>query len=211
MGLLPPIGAKSAKFETPGDTVSGTLLEIGDEQQARKYSPTGDGGPDFWDDEKTRPKMQRKFVVQSTPDPVDPEDDGVRNIWAVVAGKPGGLYAAINDAVKNATALGGTLTVVFTGTDPQSKNPANPRKLYAASYTDPTPGQLLGGAAPAAAAPAAQQPAAATPPPAAPAAPAGVQRPHTITEAAWAAMDAATQAAVAGAQQPQQQSAEPPF
>jgi hypothetical protein len=33
--------------------------------------------------------------------------------------------------------VGGRLTVRFTSTDPESKNPANPRKLFEAVYTAP--------------------------------------------------------------------------
>ncbi len=143
MALLPPMSTKGLKFETPGTTHTGTLIEIGEEQQARKYSPTGDGGPDFWDDEKTRPKMQRKFVLQCQPDPAIAGDDGRRALYATVSAKPGGMYAVLNKALESANALGGQLTITFTGTDPESQNPANPRKLYTASYVEPTLGQQM--------------------------------------------------------------------
>lgn len=196
MSLLPPLSTNSAKFDVIGKTYTGRLVEIGDEHQASTFDPNGPGKPAFWDDEKTRPKMQRRFVIQGTPDPSVNGDDGVRAVYAVIDGKDGSLYRAIYDAIKNASALGGTLTVTFTGTDPLSKNPANPRKLYSAVYVDATPGQILGGnPAPAPAAPA---------PAAAPAAPAGP--PPGIDPAAWAAMPAATQAAIlaatAGTDQP---------
>jgi probable 5`-nucleotidase protein len=87
--------------------------------------------------------------------------------------------------------IGGQLTVAFSGFDPNSKNPANPRKIYSASYVPPAPaGGMFTNQAPAqpAAAPAAPvapapaapvaQPAPAAPAPAAqPAAPAPVAQP----------------------------------
>lgn len=229
MSLLPPLATKSAKFETPGTTYSGTLVEIGDEQQASTYDPNGPGKPAYWDDEKTRPKMQRRFLIQCAPDPAIEGDDGMRALYPTVDSKQGGLYHAIYEALKGQSSLGGTLTVTFTGYDPLSKNPQNPRKLYTASYA---PGPLLGDGAPApapaapaapapaaaqqyqpapggpaaapgwpaaAAAPAAQAPAAAPAAPA-PAAPAGP--PPGITDAAWAAMDEQTKQAILAANQP---------
>lgn len=197
MSLLPPMSRTSAKFDVPGKTYAGTLVEIGDEQQASTYDPNGPGKPAFWDDEKTRPKMQRRFLIQCQPDPAIDGDDGMRAIYAVIDSKHGSMYAAIHNALATATATGGTLSVTFTGTDPLSKNPANPRKLYSATYSDPTPGQILGGQQPAAAD---QQAAPATQAAAAVEAPAGP--PAGITAEAWAAMDSATQQAILAAQAP---------
>ena len=195
MSLLPPISRTNAKFDIPGKTYSGTLVEIGDEQQSSTYDPTGPGKPAFWDDEKTRPKMQRRFLIQCAPDPTIEGDDGSRGIYAVVDSKHGSMYAAIHEALKTASALGGTLKVTFTGTDPLSKNPANPRKLYSATYADPTPGQVLGGGQ----ATAAQTAAGA----AAPVAEAVDEGPPAgITAEAWAAMPPETRAAIAAAQAP---------
>lgn len=181
MSLLPPMSRQSAKFDVPGKTYSGSLVEIGEEQQSSTYDPNGPGKPAFWDDEKTRPKMQRRFLIQCTPDPAIEGDDGIRAIFAIIDSKNGSLYSAIHGALANATATGGTLTVTFTGTDPLSKNPQNPRKLYTASYTDPTPGQILGGAQQSTEQPG--QPAAQQAQSAAPAGP-----PEGIDAAAWAAM-----------------------
>lgn len=206
MSLLPPLSTQSAKFETPGTTVSGKLVEIGEEQQATKYNT--DGVLDWWDDEKTRPKMQRRFIIECQPDPEVEGDDGRRAIYAVVSGKQGGLYWALNECLKTANQLGGILSVTFTGYDENSKNPQNPRKLYTATYTAPA---LMGGGQAAAPQQATQQqPAQGTPGgPAAtdwPATQGGPQRPATITEAAWAQMDDATKAAVAASQ-----AGQPPF
>lgn len=207
MSLLPPISTRSAKFEMPGTTVTGKLLEIGDEEQATIYDgvrkePTDK--PAFWDEERTRPKMQRRFLVQCQPDPNIEGDDGRRAIYAIVMGKPGSLYKAIYDALAQATALGGILSVTYTGDDPNSQGTV-PRKLYTATYQAPG---LMGGQPQQQATQ--QQPAQGTPGgPAAtdwPATQGGPQRPATITEAAWAQMDDATKAAVAASQ-----AGQPPF
>lgn len=196
MSLLPPISTGSAKFDEIGKTYTGELLEIGDEHQTTEY---GTSEPAFWDRERTRPKMQRRFLIQTAADPTIPGDDGVRAIYAVIDGKHGSLYQAIHEALRGATALGGTLSVTFTGHDPESKNPQNPRKVYTASYQA---GPLL--ADNPAPAPAAQQQAADAAAPAAEAQPdvwAGAETPPAgITPEAWAGMDDATKKAILAAQ-----------
>lgn len=201
MSLLPPLSTNSAKFHNIGDSVTGKLLEIGEEQQTREFSPKGDGDPAYWDKEKTRPKMQRRFLLECTPDPNLPDDDGRRGVYATVSAKAGGMYAAIEQALRGASALGGILSVTFIGTDPESANPQNPRKLYTASYQPPS---LLGGAP--AAEPAAQQQPAQQAPPAqqqAAAAAAPVDGPPpglNIDPAAWAAMPQSVRDTVIAAQ-----------
>ena len=101
-------------------------------------------------------------------DPQDANDTGKRTLWVVEDGRSGSILSAIRQAVHQAGAgtidIGGQLTVTFSGFDPNSKNPANPRKIYSASYVPPAPaGGMFTNQAPA-------QPVA--PAPAAPAAPA---------------------------------------
>ena len=136
---------KSAKFPQPGAQVEGTILEIGDPIQARKWDPNGKGEPDTWPD--GQPKMQAAIKLQTDGrDPEDPDDDGVRNLRVQVAGarKPGSMLNAINTAVaatgNREPAIGGTLAVRYVQNDPQSKNPQNPRKMYQARYTPPASG-----------------------------------------------------------------------
>lgn len=136
---------KSARFPQPGAQVEGSILEIGDPIQARKWTPDGTGDPDTWPD--GQPKMQAAIKLQTEGrDPEDPEDDGVRNLWVPVAGarKPGSMLNAINTAVaatgNREPAIGGTLAVRYVQNDPQSKNPQNPRKMYQARYTAPSSG-----------------------------------------------------------------------
>ena len=171
-----PRASHSWKFTTPGDTHTGTIIEVSDARQASEF---GSNEPAFWDREKTRPKMQVAVTLDTAErDPQDASDTGKRTLWVVEDGRSGSILSAIRQAVHQAGAgtidIGGQLTVTFSGFDPNSKNPANPRKIYSASYVPPAPaGGMFTNQAPAqpAAAPAAPAPAA----PAQPVAPAPAQ------------------------------------
>lgn len=181
-----PRASHSWKFTNPGDTHTGTITEVSDARQATEF---GSNEPAYWDREKTRPKMQVAVTLDTAErDPQDANDTGKRTLWVVEDGRSGSILSAIRQAVHQAGAgtidIGGQLTVTFSGFDPNSKNPANPRKIYSASYVPPAPagGMFTNQAAaqpaapaPAAPAPVAQpvapaaQPAPATPAPVAPA------------------------------------------
>ena len=166
-----PRASHSWKFTNPGDTHTGTITEVSDARQATEY---GSNELAYWDKERTRPKMQVAVTLDTAErDPQDANDTGKRTLWVVEDGRSGSILSAIRQAVHQAGAgtidIGGQLTVTFSGFDPNSKNPANPRKIYSASYVPPAPaGGMFTNQAPAQ--PVAQ-PAPATPAPA-PAAPA---------------------------------------
>ncbi|WP_303967229.1 hypothetical protein [Rothia mucilaginosa] len=167
-----PRASHSWKFTTPGDTHTGTITEVSDARQATEY---GSNELAYWDKERTRPKMQVAVTLDTAErDPQDANDTGKRTLWVVEDGRSGSILSAIRQAVHQAGAgtidIGGQLTVTFSGFDPNSKNPANPRKIYAASYVPPAPaGGMFTNQAPAQ--PAAPAPAAPAPAPAAPAQP----------------------------------------
>ena len=182
-----PRASHSWKFTNPGDTHTGTITEVSDARQATEY---GSNELAYWDKERTRPKMQVAVTLDTAErDPQDANDTGKRTLWVVEDGRSGSILSAIRQAVHQAGAgtidIGGQLTVTFSGFDPNSKNPANPRKIYSASYVPPAPaGGMFTNQAPAQpAAPAPAQPAApapaqpAAPAPAQPAAPAPVAQP----------------------------------
>lgn len=166
-----PRASHSWKFTNPGDTHTGTITEVSDARQATEY---GSNELAYWDKERTRPKMQVAVTLDTAErDPQDANDTGKRTLWVVEDGRSGSILSAIRQAVHQAGAgtidIGGQLTVAFSGFDPNSKNPANPRKIYSASYVPPAPaGGMFTNQAPAQ--PVAQP--AAAPVPAAPAAPA---------------------------------------
>ena len=163
-----PRASHSWKFATPGDTHTGTITEVSDARQATEY---GSSELAYWDKERTRPKMQVAVTLDTAErDPQDANDTGKRTLWVVEDGRSGSILSAIRQAVHQAGAgtidIGGQLTVTFSGFDPNSKNPANPRKIYSASYVPPAPaGGMFTNQAPA-------QPAVAPVAPVAPAAPA---------------------------------------
>ena len=167
-----PRASHSWKFTNPGDTHTGTITEVSDARQASEF---GSNEPAYWDREKTRPKMQVAVTLDTTErDPQDANDTGKRTLWVVEDGRSGSILSAIRQAVHQAGAgtidIGGQLTVTFSGFDPNSKNPANPRKIYSASYVPPAPaGGMFTNQAPAQ--PAAPAPVAPAPAPAAPAQP----------------------------------------
>lgn len=174
-----PRASHSWKFTNPGDTHTGTITEVSDARQATEY---GSNELAYWDKERTRPKMQVAVTLDTTErDPQDANDTGKRTLWVVEDGRSGSILSAIRQAVHQAGAgtidIGGQLTVTFSGFDPNSKNPANPRKIYSASYVPPAPaGGMFTNQAPA-------QPVAA-PAPAAPAAPAQPVAPAPVAQPA---------------------------
>lgn len=180
-----PRASHSWKFTNPGDTHTGTITEVSDARQATEY---GSNELAYWDKERIRPKMQVAVTLDTAErDPQDANDTGKRTLWVVEDGRSGSILSAIRQAVHQAGAgtidIGGQLTVTFSGFDPNSKNPANPRKIYAASYVPPAPaGGMFTSQAPAQPvaqpAPAPATPAAPAPAPVAqPAAPAPAAQP----------------------------------
>ncbi|WP_315328687.1 hypothetical protein [Rothia mucilaginosa] len=136
-----PRASHSWKFTNLGDTHTGTITEVGDARQATEY---GSNELAYWDKERTRPKMQVAVTLDTAErDPQDANDTGKRTLWVVEDGRSGSILSAIRQAVHQAGAgtidIGGQLTVAFSGFDPNSKNPANPRKIYSASYVPPAP------------------------------------------------------------------------
>ena len=219
--LLMSGGIKSAKFDTLGDTVMGTLV---DEPKAIQMTKYQSDELDFWP--SGDPKMQIVVTIQTDlRDPADAFDEGKRRLHI-----PPRMMPPVREAVQRAgakgLAIGGRIAVRWiTGTGKGEGNP----KVYAAEYQAPAvdPGGLLTGGgnghqpataqAPAAAAPAPQpSPMLATPTQAAPATarqgsmlaqpttPAGPPpAPHGVDPTVWAGLpDAQRQAVLAAMSNP---------
>jgi hypothetical protein len=158
-------GASAAKFETVGDSISGTIAES---PEVRQQTDIATNEPVFWP--SGDPKMQLIVTLQ-TKEREGVDDDGKRRVY--VKGKS--LTEAVREAVKQTGAkgleVGGSLTVTYTGDGTASQRGFNPPKLYSATYGRPdttaASGDFLGVQQPAAAPAPAPAPAA---PPAAPAA-----------------------------------------
>lgn len=125
-------GVKSAKFETIGTTVTGTIAQQPDVQQQTDFDT---GEPKFWSDSK--PMLQLRVVLNTSQrDPADPKDDGQRAVYI-----KGQLQKAVQQAVRTSGAkgleVGGTLVVTFVSEEPNSRGRGNPKKVYSASYRAP--------------------------------------------------------------------------
>lgn len=173
-------------------------------------------------------KMQVRIVLKTEErDPTEPDDDGRRTLY-VKSWMRGAVGEALRKAGAKEPEVGGTLSVQFVGLIPAERPGLNPGKKFAATYSAPpsAAGQYLGGGQPAAQ-PQAQQ---YVPPQQSPQQPvqqqipqsvaqpvaqpipqpqavAGPVKPPAISDAAWAAMDPATQATVAATMAP----AAPPY
>lgn len=122
-------GAPSARFDQPGDTVTGRIVSVPELRQQTDFTS---GKPLFW--ENGDPRMQ--LVVTLSTDLRDPQvadDDGTRRVYV-----KGQLQKVVQQAVRLAQApgleVGGTLTVTYTGDGEAKQRGMNPPKLYAATY-----------------------------------------------------------------------------
>jgi hypothetical protein len=119
--------AQSVSFNNMpvGTSYTGTILELPSMVQARDFET---GNPATWPDGNPKMTVVTKLSV----------DGEERSLWAP---KPSAMFAAISDAQKAAgaaLAIGGTLTVTYTGDKPNATNPRlNPAKQYAATYQPP--------------------------------------------------------------------------
>lgn len=153
-------GGNAFGFETPGDSVTGKITVIEEQQQTDMES----GQPAFW--ENGQPKMMVRIELQTElRNPSDPSDDGKRSVYLKGSKKPeskSSMAAAI-EAVKNSTGartlqIGGTFSLTYSGDGVASRRGYNPPKQYEATYQPPSVDLM--GDQPAEATPAApQQPA----------------------------------------------------
>lgn len=134
-------GGKSAKFETMGDMVKGTVIDCSLQQQ----TSMDDNKPLFWDNGD--PRMQ--LVIKLQTDERDPDienDEGVRSLYAkggnfeVAQGQGKAMKTAIADAVKTSGAKlreGGKLQVAYTGEGKKTNRGYAAPKLFTAKYEGP--------------------------------------------------------------------------
>jgi hypothetical protein len=128
-------GVPSAKFDTIGTVVSGTITTDPDVRQQTAL----DGTPLVWDNGEPRREVVVTIDTGHT-DPSIPNDDGARRLYI-----KGNLLAAVRQAIRDAgapgLAVGGRLDVKFTGEEPPRQRGWNPTKLYAARYVPPAASQ----------------------------------------------------------------------
>ena len=129
----------SFAFDTVGDTVTGTVLDMAEVQQTDMDT----GLPATWDN--GQPKMMYRVDLQTQArDPNDPADDGKRSVYLRGSRKPESQssLAAVLTAVRQATgtanlATGGVLALRYIGDGQPTRRGFNAPKLYAAQYTPP--------------------------------------------------------------------------
>ena len=122
-------GARSARFETVGDTVIGLVTSM----EMRQQTDFKTNELLFWQD--GNPRMQL-VVTLETMAREDADDDGLRNVYI-----KGQMQKAVADAIKRAgergIGQGGKLGIKFVAT----ATPTDPRlsgaKQYTASYAPP--------------------------------------------------------------------------
>lgn len=134
-------GLPSAKFESIGDTVRGTIVKVGEPRQA---TDPANGTPKVWP--SGDPVLQFAITLQT--EDTDNGANGQVNLW-VQAGSElqRALAKAIRAAGANEIKEGATVAVQFTGTAPSKMKGGNPKKLYEAAYQAPAnkaSGLLLG-------------------------------------------------------------------
>jgi hypothetical protein len=135
-------GGRSAKFDTVGSSITGTILPApsGDAGEVRQQTEIGTGKPLTWDNGD--PKNQLVIKLQ-TALREDADDDGVRMLYVKGSKDPASksLTAALTGALqaaKSKLAVGGTLTVTYTGNGTPSTTGFTPPKQYAATYAPPS-------------------------------------------------------------------------
>lgn len=177
-------GGNAFPFDNVGDTVTGTVVALEEQQQTDMET----GEPAWWDDAKTRKKIMYAVTLQTALREAG-DDDGLRTIYLRGSTKPEtqSSLAAVRSAVKATTgsydiAYGGKLTLQFSGQEPSKQRGFSPRKLYTAQYEAPT--MALGESVPPTA------PAPAVPASASSASPAVASAPAGITPEQLAAMQA---------------------
>lgn len=128
----------SFAFDHIGASVTGQVTGMEEVQQTDMQS----GEPAFWSN--GQPKLMYR-VDLATQLSEGPEDDGKRSIYLKGSRKrdSGSSLAAVLEAVRSATgstaiAVGGTLTLTYSGDGEQTHRGYNPPKLYEAKYAAPS-------------------------------------------------------------------------
>lgn len=121
-------------FFTREDAVGRSVTGVVTAFQMRQVSSFETGKPEFWDD--GQPKRQAVITLATAErDPLDPEDDGARNVYVKWWGDH--KRALIDQA--RSLAVGDTLTVTFTGVGKAPGKGLNAPKVYEFRLVKGTP------------------------------------------------------------------------
>lgn len=126
-------GGRSAEFENPGDTVSGYLIDEPGEAQQQTFGPNPE--PKVY--RNGQPAMMTVLRLQ-TDEHTDGDDDGIRILCvADLSKRQDAVARAIRGAGASDIAVGGWLSVTYTGDGVPAQKGNRPPKLYAAQYRPP--------------------------------------------------------------------------
>ena len=126
-------GTPWAKFETYGDTVTGTIAET---PTVRNQRDMDTGEEARWPDGSVITEMVI-ILATSERDPAIEDDTGRRQFVVNSAGKKQALRDAVGKARVRGLAVGGTLTVRYTHDAEPKKRGYRGQKQYAATYAPP--------------------------------------------------------------------------
>lgn len=107
-------------------------LEVLEPAKSLQSTNFESGQPDYWDEDKTRPKMAAVLNVKVLAGPHSVGEK--RSIWAQI---PSNLFIALKEAQSKAEARfapGGLLEIRFAGTKPHENKRYSPIKQYEAQY-----------------------------------------------------------------------------
>lgn len=128
-------GGKTVSFLTKGVVFKGTLIE---DPVERDQIDLSTDKPKTFEDGNVRKQWVFKFQTDER-DADDPEDKGIRNLWAKHQ-----MILAIRETLKaqglGRMHVGGMLEIAWTGEIPPSKKGYNPTKTFTARYTPPPAG-----------------------------------------------------------------------
>jgi hypothetical protein len=127
MGFFNIESGPAAKFERPGDSVTGVIASPYTERESTEL---GTNRPKI--NSQGKPVMMAVIELQTNQRDLGPDDDGLRVLYVDKYAMRKAIAAAVRDAKVDDLEVGGTLTVTFTHETPSDKG--NPQKNFSAQY-----------------------------------------------------------------------------
>jgi hypothetical protein len=179
-GFFGATRGRGISFPNVGDSVTGTIVAVHPPEQS---TDPATNTPAF--DRTGKPKMQVRIDLETAQrDPEDPDDDGARTLY-VRGWMRGSIADALREVGETEPKPGGVLTVTFTHQEKPTSPGLSGIKKFTAAYKPPPSGVAdhFGTGGRVEAPPVVAKPV----------------KPADFSDAAWAAMDEATQRTVAKA------------
>lgn len=123
-------GGKGLKFETPGDTYTGVVIN----STVRQMTEFGTGTPLTFDNGDPQEQIVINLQTEQR-DPSDPSDDGTRTLYIKGFGVQLRAFRAAVQAAGGKPEVGDTIKVTYTGNGERPARGGYPPKLYAYEIT----------------------------------------------------------------------------